>query len=96
MKQMKMEDVPATEVIIKTESGDLIISNPSVKRMKVQGSDVFQVSGEVTEQETLEVSEDDLKLVIKQTGCSESEALDALGESDGDIAGAIIKLKKQK
>lgn len=96
MKQLKMEDIPASEVIIKTENGDLIIDKPSVQRMKVQGKDVFQISGEVVEEETIEVSEEDIKLIIEQTSCTEEEALEALGESEGDIAGAIIKIKEKK
>ena len=96
MKQVKMEDIPATEVVIKTESGNIVIVNPSVQKMRVQGKDTFQVSGEAVEQETIEVSEEDIQLVIKQTGCSEDEALDALADSDGDIAGAILKLKNKK
>ncbi len=95
MKQIKMEDVNASEVIIKTESGNIIINNPIVKRMKVQGKDSFQISGEVTEEETIEVTEEDIKMVMNQTGCTEEEAMNALGESDGDIAGAIINLKKR-
>lgn len=96
MKQLKMEEVPASEVIIKSSNGDIIISNPSVQKMNVQGKMMFQISGDVLEQETVEVSEDDLKVVRGQTGCSENEALDALGESDGDIAGAILLLKNKK
>ena len=88
-----MEEVPASEVVIKTESGDIIITNPSVQKMKAQGKDVFQVSGEVVEQETIEVSEEDLRLIMEKTGCTEEQAIEALGESDGDIAGAILKLK---
>lgn len=96
MKQLKMEDVPATEVIIKSSNGDIIINNPSVQKMNVQGKMMFQISGNVTEQETVEVSEDDITTVRQQTGCSEDDALNALGESDGDIAGAILLLKNKK
>jgi nascent polypeptide-associated complex subunit alpha len=96
MKQLKMEEVPATEVVIKTDSGDIVISNPSVKKMTVQGQDTFQISGEVSQEETIEVSEEDIELIKEQTGCSEEEALEALSETEGDIAAAIIKLKKSK
>jgi nascent polypeptide-associated complex subunit alpha len=95
MKQLKMEEVPATEVVIKTESGNIVINNPSVKKMDVKGSSVFQISGEVTEEETIEVSEEDIALIKEKTGCSEDEALEALSETEGDIAAAILKLKKK-
>ncbi len=92
MGQLKMEEVPAEEVIIKCSDKDIIIKNPVVQRLRVQGKDSFQVSGEVVEQETIEVSEDDVKLVMDKTGCSEDEALNALAESNGDIAEAIMSL----
>jgi len=96
MKQLKMQDIPATEVVIKTESGDIVINKPSVQKMTVQGKDTYQISGEVVEQETIEVNDDDVKLIIEKTGCTEDEALEALSETNGDIAGAILKLKNKK
>jgi len=94
MKQLKMEEIPATEVVIKTSSGNIIVSNPSVQKMNMQGKDMFQISGDISNEETIEVSEDDIKMVMDQTGCSEDSAIDALGKSNGDLAGAILLLKK--
>ncbi len=96
MKQLKMEDVKATEVIIKSPDGDITISNPSVQRMNVQGKEMFQISGDVKQDETVEVSEEDVNVVRQQTGATDDEALEALGESNGDIAGAILLLKQKK
>ena len=54
----------------------------------------FQISGQVrTEDKT---SEEDLKMVMDQTGCSEEEAKAALEKSGGDIAEAIVALSEAK
>ena len=37
-------------------------------------------------------SEDDIMLVCQQANCNEEQARDALAESKGDIAQAILKL----
>lgn len=43
-----------------------------------------------------EPSEDDIKLVMEETGCTREEAIKALKETNGDIAEAIIKVQSQK
>lgn len=100
MKQMGIQqvDVPATEVIIKTEEKEIIISNPSVQKVNMMGQENFQVSGEVHEKElssTPDISEDDIKTVMEQTNVSEEEAKTALEENKGDLAEAIMSLKKE-
>ena len=95
MKQLKMEDVPAKRVIIERDEGNLIIENPDVKKMDVQGKSVFQISGQVIEEEIVEISEDDIKIVMEKTGCSEEEAIEALSET-GDLAEAILKIQSGK
>lgn len=96
MKQLNMKDIPATEVIIKTPDKNIIIKNPTVQQMKIGGQDAFQVSGEITEEgggdDTIEVTEDDIKLIMEKTGKTRQEVLDALAETNGDIAEAILKL----
>ena len=56
---------------------------------------IFQVIAESFEEKELEVqifSEDDIMLVCQQANCNEEQAKDALAESKGDIAQAILKL----
>lgn len=89
---MKMEDIDATEVVIRTPSKDLVIRNPQVSKVNMLGKDTFQVIGEVEE---IDAEKNDVALIIEQTGCSKEEAEKALKE-EGDIAKAIIKLKKEK
>ena len=92
MKQLNMKEVEATEVIIKTPDKDIVIKNPTVQQMKMGGQDLFQVSGEVIDDETIEVSEDDIKLIMDKTKKNRDEVIDALSETEGDIAEAILKL----
>jgi nascent polypeptide-associated complex subunit alpha len=100
MKKMGIQqvEIPATEVIIKTEEKDLIITNPQVSKVNMMGQETFQITGEVHEQEKStapEISEEDIKTVAEQTGCSEETAKTTLEETEGDLAEAILKLKKE-
>ena len=63
--------------------------------MKSKENSIFQVIAESFEEKELEVqifSEDDIILVCQQANCNEEQAKDALAESKGDIAQAILKL----
>ncbi|MFP3211142.1 MAG: nascent polypeptide-associated complex protein [Thermocladium sp.] len=42
------------------------------------------------------VSEDDVRLIMDQTGATRDEAIKALKESNGDLAEAILKLQSKK
>lgn len=99
MKKMgiKQEDLDAKEVIIRLQDKNLVIKNPSVTKINMQGQESFQVIGEIEEKEIEEkdsINEDDIKTVIEQTKCSKNQAIEALKKYD-DIAEAIISLKKQ-
>ena len=96
MKQMgiKQDELEAKQVIIKLNDTNLIINNPSVLRINMQGQESFQISGDVTEQKSLEeYSEEDVSLVVEQTDCTQEQAIKALKDSKGDIAQAILSLK---
>jgi len=95
MKQMGMsqEDIPASRVIIeKTDDSKIIIENPSVTKIKMQGQETFQIAGEISEESNeVEISEEDIKTVMGKTNCTEEQAKEAL-EDTGDLAEAILKL----
>ena len=96
MKKMgiKQEEIPASEVIIKTEDKDIIITNPSVAKIEMAGNQSFQITGDIEERESeAEISQDDISTVSEQTGCTEDEAKQALEESEGDLAKAILSIK---
>ena len=95
MKQMgiSQDDIPALRVVIeKTDSNKIIIENPSVTKVKMQGQESFQISGEIKE-ENLEVkiSEEDIQTVIEKTGKSKEEAKKSL-EKTNDLAESILEL----
>jgi nascent polypeptide-associated complex subunit alpha len=92
MKQMGMSqtEIPSSKVIIEKEDGTkIVINNPSVTKIKMQGQESFQVTGDVSEEEGF--SEEDIKVVMEKTNCSETEARNALEET-GDLAEAILSL----
>lgn len=91
MKKMgiKQEDIEASEVIIRAAHGDLVIKNPNVVKITMGGEDSFQVTGTLEE---MKFKEEDVKTVAEQAGVSEDKAKEALEESNGDLAEAIMKL----
>ncbi|MBS3098363.1 nascent polypeptide-associated complex protein [Candidatus Woesearchaeota archaeon] len=99
MKKMGIAqvDIPATEVIIKTEDKEIVISNPQVSKVNMMGQQTFQIVGDIEERSIStepEISEDDIKTVMEQADCSEEEAKKAIEENKGDLAAAILALKE--
>ena len=95
---IKQEEIDAELVIIKTADKDLIIKNPQVSRVKMMGQETIQVIGDITEvdkNESIEIDEDDIATVIEQTSCTKEEAIDALEQSNGNLAEAILKLQNK-
>jgi len=94
MKQMGMaqEDIDASKVVIeKTDGSNIVISNPSVAKIKMQGQESFQISGDVSEAAAEVYTEKDVKTVMEKAGCERDEAIKVLEET-GDLAEAILKL----
>lgn len=92
---INLKEIPdVQEVVIKTASRELHITNASVSEVNAQGNRVFQVVGEVEEVEVQKktFSEEDILLVQQQAGVSKERAAAALEESDGEVARAILKL----
>jgi len=69
----------------------VIIENPSVQRIKMQGQESWQIVGDAREEEE-KVRDEDVKLVAEKTGKSEDEARKVLEEVEGEVAEAIVKL----
>ena len=94
MKQLGMSqiDVPSERVIIeKTDGGKIVIDNPSVTKMSFQGNESFQITGDVREESSFSISEEDIATVMEKTNASKEDAKKALEETR-DIAEAILKL----
>ena len=88
---MKMENLSATQVVIKTDDGDITINNPQVVKTTMKGQVVYQVSGNADE---ATFNEDDVQLVMDQTGVTDKKKVEeALKEANGEVVEAIMKLK---
>ncbi|MBM3228951.1 nascent polypeptide-associated complex protein [Candidatus Parvarchaeota archaeon] len=94
MQQMGIEnkEIAAKKVLIECEGENIIITNPQVTQIVMQGQTSYQIAGTVLREAS--ISQQDLQLVMEQTGASEKQAREALLESGGDMAQAILKLKK--
>ena len=95
MKKMGIaqDEIPASKVIIEKEDGArIIIDNPSITKIAMQGQESLQITGNMREETAkLEISEEDIKTIIEKTNCTEEEARTALEETE-DLAEAIMKL----
>ena len=101
MKQMGIQQVniPAVEVIIRTTEKELVITNPEVTKVNMMGKVNFQVSGNVEERSIStvpDISEEDVKTVMDQTGVNEETAKNAIEDCKGDLAEAIMNLSQKE
>jgi nascent polypeptide-associated complex subunit alpha len=103
MKQMmKRLGIKVTEIknvekiVITTDDKEYVFKDAEVTVMDAHGQKTYQITGspEVFEKEEEGIPEEDINLIVEQTGVSKEEAEKALEESDGDIAEAILKLQK--
>ena len=102
---MNMDSVPdVQQVVIRTNGKDIIIDEPEVTILQVQGQKIYQImGGQVSEQMPTKrqtaaatkptFSEEDVRLVADQTGKSLEKAKEALEECQGDLAKAILLLQ---
>lgn len=93
MKQMGIntQEVSAQRVIIETEDEKIVVEPAQVTRISMQGQDSFQISGQVRTEQSL--NQADVELVMEKTGAERGKAEEALKDSGGDIAEAIIALQ---
>ena len=96
MRQMgiKMEELEnVEEIVIRLKEREIVLKNPVVTVMTVQGEKSYQIiPGSEEVREILEIPEEDVQLVMEQAGVDRETALKALKETKGDIAEAILKL----
>jgi len=94
---IQQQDIEATEVIIKTPDKEIIIKNPQVAKVNMMGQETFQIIGHAEEKSLSsepEINQEDINTVIEQTGASEEEAKSAIIKNNGNLAAAILELKK--
>jgi nascent polypeptide-associated complex subunit alpha len=83
------------QVVIRTASRDYVFDEADVTVMTAQGQKTYQITGSprVEEHEVkLAFSDEDVAMVVEQTGASEADARKALEAVGGDLAEAIVRL----
>lgn len=88
------------EVIIRTQTKEYMLTEAAVTLMDMQGQKTFQVVGEAivrdrqgseaTKPAEPAVPEEDIQLVMGQTGCDRERAIKALKDAGGQPAEAIL------
>lgn len=94
---IQQQEVEAQEVIIRCQDKDIVIQNPQVSKVNMMGQETWQVVGEAKEQQRSsepDISEDDVKTVMDQTGASREDALAAIEKENGNLAQAILSLSQ--
>ncbi len=99
MKRMGIQqtELEAKQVIIKLDGKELVFNSPQVSKVNMMGQETYQIVGnpeEKNESVTPEISEDDIKTVMEQTGKSHDESKTAIENNNGDLAAAIMELKQ--
>jgi nascent polypeptide-associated complex subunit alpha len=98
---LNMGAMPDVEqVIFKTSTKEIIVENPEVAVMEMQGQKIFQVTGEKIVEKVVEkavkIPEEDVQLVATQAKASLDQARAALEQTKGDLAQAILLLTQAK
>jgi len=92
---IKQEVIDSSKVTIdKVDGTKIVINDPQVVRVIMQGQESFQITGDAVEVDGEEegISEEDIVSVIDKTGKSRDVVVKALEEANGDLAEAIISL----
>lgn len=83
------------KIIIETDTQIYEFDEAEVTIMEAQGQKTFQIAGNFKIREKKEdKQQEDIQLIMDQTGASEEQAKQALQDADGDIAQAILKLSE--
>ena len=99
IKQTAVPDV--VEVVIRTKTSETVIKNADVVCIEMPGGKSYQISGAETVRPTGDgeaaipepsFSDEDVQIVMSQTGCDQAKAVEALKAADGEPAEAIIRI----
>ena len=94
MKQMgiSQEEIDANRVIIERDDENIVIENPGVVKVNMQGQSSWQITGEESVEAKSAFNEEDVRLVMEKTGKSEDEVKGCLERVGGDLTEAIMEL----
>ncbi|MFX0092014.1 MAG: nascent polypeptide-associated complex protein [Candidatus Hodarchaeota archaeon] len=110
MQNLQQKEINASKVVIhlSDQPGQgLVIENPQVIQMDIQGTTTYQILGEAktvslesfseeTEIEQISIAEEDVALVAAQAGVPPEVAREALIQAEGEPARAILFLKTNR
>lgn len=94
MKQfgIKSEEIEAERVVIECRGKKIIIEEPVVTAIDMQGKKTYTIMGNEVE-EKRGIPKEDIEMVMKQANVTAKKAEAALKKNEGDIAAAILELK---
>lgn len=104
---IEVEEFPdVKDITITTSEGTFKVEDPSVTKMSADGEETLQVQGKIVQTEgpkaigeqdssqvELDITDEDIDLVVEQTGADRDEAVEALKANGGNPAEAIIALQ---
>lgn len=102
---MQMQELSGvTRVIIQSPGKEIVIEQPMVTSINVQGQKMYQITGgkaterapqgaAPAEKPPVQVPEEDVLLVAQQAKVSMEKARETLAKCDGDLARAILMLQ---
>ena len=87
-------DVAVSIMVAQGQKTFQIVGNPTVHERTIEGDreELSEVEEDIDEEEQLTIPQEDIELVMAQTGASEDEAKAALEACNGNPAEAILKL----
>jgi len=97
---VKSKEIEADEVIIKQGDKRFIIREPKISEIEFSGQKTFQIYGNMTEEKEgnepeIDIKEKDIDFVKETAKVAKEEAREALEKTKGDIAKAILILRKE-
>ncbi|MEM1663424.1 MAG: nascent polypeptide-associated complex protein [Pyrobaculum sp.] len=103
---IKVEEIDVAYVEMRLKNGDVLrINNPTVALMKmpnktllyqIQTSEAAVQKIATAQPTSYQPSEEDIAILIEQTGATREEAVAALIETKGDLVQAALKLMKKE
>lgn len=88
------------EVVIRTESKEILIESPEVSVLDLRGQRIYQIMGGEIREKSIErkitIPEEDVQLVAQQANVTLEQARAALEQTNGDLAQAILLLMQSR
>jgi nascent polypeptide-associated complex subunit alpha len=95
---LSMNPMEVEEVVLRTKEKEIIIEDPEVAVLEMQGQKIYQITGGHSTEKVLEkkfiVPEEDVQLVAQQAKVTLERARAALEQTSGDLAQAILLLSQ--